>query len=344
MADHPAGRSSVGESSVRVVFRCSDFARPQVIIQVQRGESCTHRVLALSADRVTVDVDGARTLLDAPDDEVFSAQLVLPEAGSMDVQLRYSGVSPRSSLWNGDVDVVESLDAYRLLAGQHLLATTTNTPSALRGAGFSFESIQRTLAFRACRTPADRMAVCVLRHVAYAAVGKVDPSSAPSVMGDRFDEGSMILMARHGERLVGTARLALPGAVDRTEYDDFVSVPSWLDRGSLAVVSRLATAAEYRGGDLLYALVLRCIAAASSAGRRFVLGGCTDALLPIYQRVGVQTTGLTFSHGSLGNTLEQLVFFDTEDVMNGRGIRPDLLHLLDVARATGGGTCQEAPD
>jgi hypothetical protein len=58
----------------------------------------------------------------------------------------------------------------------------------------------------------------------------------------------------------------------------------------------------------------------------------------------VQTTGLTFSHGSLGNTLEQLVFFDTEDVMNGRGIRPDLLHLLDVARATGGGTCQEAPD
>jgi predicted GNAT family N-acyltransferase len=161
-------------------------------------------------------------------------------------------------------------------------------------------------------------------HIAYSSVGKADPTSRPEVMADGFDTGARILCARHGSRLVGTARLALPSATERTEYDEFVRVPEWVDRRSLAVLSRIATDAAYRGANLLYSLVLRCVAEAASHDRRFILGGCTDALLPVYERVGARTTGLIFRHGQLANTQENLIVFDSHEILKGRGVRPDL--------------------
>ena len=186
------------------------------------------------------------------------------------------------------------------------------------------ESIQRALTFRFAESEADFVSVLRLRHVAYAAVGKVDASLPPTCMEDAFDRDAACLMAEHHGRLVGTARLVLPRPGALTEYDDYVSLPPSMDRRHLAVLSRIATHAEYRGGDLLYSLVLRCLARAWKAGRRTVLGGCTEGLFRVYERVGAKRTGLTFAHAALGDTVEQLIYFETSCVVTRIGVIREL--------------------
>ena len=210
--------------------------------------------------------------------------------------------------------------------GQRLLANTSATPLELRRAGLEIESVDRALQYRWCAGPRDFMAVLELRHSAYAAVGKVGHDSSPTEMAGRYDVGARILMAFHHDRLVGTARVAVPPSRGRTEYDDFARLPEWIDRDSLAVLSRIATDPRYRGSDLLYSLVFRSLAICRGQFR-FVLSGCTRGLLPIYQRVGAKPTSRNFRHGTLGRD-EHLIVFEPDAIADGEGVRPDLQALL----------------
>lgn len=205
-----------------------------------------------------------------------------------------------------------------------MLTTTPASPRELREAGHDVSSIQRALHFRWCATESDYDAVLRLRHQAYGAVGKVDPSLSHTVMAESFDAGARCLMAEHQGRLVGTARLVLPVAGEPTEYDAYVVLPSWIERADLAVLSRIATHVDYRGGDLLYALVLRCLAAARAEGRRIVIGGCTEPLFHVYERVGARRSGRRFAHAALGGVEEQLIYFESDCVASGVGVRLDL--------------------
>jgi hypothetical protein len=266
--------------------------------------------------------------------DLVSARIVFGGTGAVDTRLRINVDDARPTAephWCGTV--LDAADVYRRLAGQHLLVTSsTYTPSELRAAGLTFDSVEHALVFDSCRTPTEYAAVLSLRHEAYSAVGKADPLASPYVMADRFDHRAIILVALHGDKIVGTARLALPDPTEGTEYDEFVAIPPWVDRHSLAVLSRIATHPSYRGSDLLYSLTLRCIAEAQGQGRRVVLGGCSDALLRVYERVGAQTTGLRFSHGSLAGNPEQLIVFRSDDILSGRGVRPNFSRLLEVAQ------------
>lgn len=210
--------------------------------------------------------------------------------------------------------------------GQRLLTITSATPLELRRAGLAVESVERALQYRWCATPRDFVAVLQLRHVAYAAVGRVASEASPSDMAGRYDIGARILMAFHHDRLVGTARVAVPPARGRTEYDDFARLPDWIDRDSLAVLSRIATDPEYRGSDLLYSLVFRSLAICRGHFR-YVLSGCTRSLLPIYQRVGAKPTSRNFRHGTLGRD-DHLIVFEPDAIAHGEGVRPDLQALL----------------
>lgn len=211
--------------------------------------------------------------------------------------------------------------------GQRLLTITTATPLELRRAGLAIDSVERALQFRWCVSPREFVAVLELRRNAYAAVGKVEKDSSPSEMAGRYDIGARILMAYHHDRLVGTARVAVPPQRGRTEYDDFARLPEWIDRDSLAILSRIATDPSYRGSDLLYSLVFRSLAICRGQFRH-VLSGCTRALLPIYQRVGARTTSRNFRHGTLGRD-EHLIVFEPDAIAHGEGVRADLRALLD---------------
>jgi hypothetical protein len=309
------------EALLQTLFECASIDRPEIEIESPEGELLRQTVIGLNA--TTLKVDGGADLKPALDaNGICTANICSLFSEPVTARLRCSLSLAPSLHWT--CEVLDHQDDYRKLAGQHLLATTTHSPSRLRAAQLSFYSVQRALCFAFADCPADYDDVLALRHIAYSSVGKADPTSRPEVMADGFDTGARILCARHGSRLVGTARLALPSATERTEYDEFVRVPEWVDRRSLAVLSRIATDAAYRGANLLYSLVLRCVAEAASHDRRFILGGCTDALLPVYERVGARTTGLIFRHGQLANTQENLIVFDSHEILKGRGVRPDL--------------------
>lgn len=189
-------------------------------------------------------------------------------------------------------------------------------------------SIAKTLTFSACNDESDFEAVLELRRRAYSAVGKVAATTKASEMADCYDHGAVIIMARDGDTLVATVRLMLPSPDERREFDDFLSLPTWIPRSQLGVISRLATHSEYRGGDLAYAMVLASLALAASHSRAVVASGCTETLLPIYARVGARGMGLRFFHAALASTPHELIVFRPESVMQGRGVRDDLAQSL----------------
>jgi predicted GNAT family N-acyltransferase len=190
----------------------------------------------------------------------------------------------------------------------------------------------RDLHFGACGSKHEYREVLELRHRAYGAAGKASLSLPSQSMADAFDRDAVIFTARSGGELAGTARLVLPGEHDAIEYDAFVTVPSSIDRNTLAVLSRIATHRDFRGGGLLYALTLRAVVLAHQLGRKTVIGGCTRELLPVYQRVGAQALGVGYTHEVLGSTPEHLIFWDSGPVTRGEAVRADYLPILDVAR------------
>lgn len=210
--------------------------------------------------------------------------------------------------------------------GQRLLSATTATPLDLRQAGLAIDSVERALRFRWCESPSDFVSTLELRHAAYAATGMIEPDASPTAMGDGFDCGARILMAFHHDRLVGTARVALPSPSELNEYAGLVTLPGWITESPVGVLSRIATDHRYRGSDLLYSLVFRSLAVCRGS-RRLVLACTTERLMPIYERVGARATDLVFRHPNL-DIDEHVIVFEPEAIANGVGVRADLRALL----------------
>ena len=181
------------------------------------------------------------------------------------------------------------------------------------------------LTFGSATSREDVAAVARLRHLAYSAVGKVDSSREPFDTLDGFDRRSILVMVQDGDKLVATSRVTLSAP---TEYHGVAQIPWFGAHARVGSISRVATAPEVRGGLVMYATVLYAFRHAAEHGLTHLLGGASDALLPVYARVGAQPAGSRFRHPQLVEVEENLVVVEPQAALAGVGIRPDLLHCL----------------
>ncbi len=149
-------------------------------------------------------------------------------------------------------------------------------------------------------------------------------------------------MPRHRGRLLASCRLVYNEADTPLECEAFVRLPTALQQRACVVeVSRACTHPDYRGAQLLLAIIRQTTLTVLQSQKRYVLFNCTKALLPLYARAGFYTTGATFELPYDGKT-HYMVCKDLTAGLSGGGGGPlawalvygSIWPYLGVARPT----------
>jgi hypothetical protein len=208
--------------------------------------------------------------------------------------------------------------------GQHLLQSPTHptAPSTLAASGLPCESIARAVRFGVAKTETEIQQALQLRHLAYCTAGKVTRDPGAAVMTDEFDDRSLLLTAWHRDRAVASLRMFLPTAAETTDHEQYVDFPSHFPpRHQLVEVTRVCSHPLYRRGDLLRSLLQQTTVLAASTGRQFLLGSATDALIPLYRRIGMSPTGVHFRPTVVGGDMHEILLADVR-VIFGHSVNP----------------------
>jgi len=187
--------------------------------------------------------------------------------------------------------------------GQYLLQFGPGaTPEQLRAEGFRVRSTSRAFDFGSVRTEDEYREVLALRRAAYVNARKVSPDAPLEQMGDALDARSRIVTARYRGRLVGSTRVVFARTDrDRLKHDDYVTLPTSLPpRTEIIESSKTCTDPAFRGSDLFYSLLKHMAIVTLQARRRWLLMSCTDALRPLYRKLGCKDLGVTYVHPTMG--------------------------------------------
>jgi predicted GNAT family N-acyltransferase len=142
-------------------------------------------------------------------------------------------------------------------------------------------------------------------------------------MEDRFDERSLILIAKHGDRLIASMRLILNDADETGEHEQFIVLPeSFPQKTDIIEITRVCTHPEYRGSDLLRGLFEYASKVAMSLDRKWIIGSSTPGLLPLYEKIGFRATGLFYLHHDLNHQRHHVFLGNKEHILLGRNVGP----------------------
>lgn len=206
--------------------------------------------------------------------------------------------------------------------GQYLLQFGPGlTAKDLRNAGWEIQSVDKAINYSYVKSADDYREVLKLRHKTYSEVGKANPDDNAECMSDMFDTQSRILIAKHNGKTVGSLRITFHTSEEKTEYDQFVTFPdNFVRKDEMVVSSRVCTDKNYRGSDLVHGLIRQLLIVTLQSKRRYILGGCSESLLPLYKKLGFKPTGLLFEHQQLKGVKEQVVIADVFNILSGADV------------------------
>ncbi|MCZ6642417.1 MAG: hypothetical protein O7F71_12635, partial [Gammaproteobacteria bacterium] len=182
------------------------------------------------------------------------------------------------------------------IIGQYLLQfTDAESLDDLRGAGFFPSSMSKGTDFYFLKSEADYEEVLKLRLKAHQAGGTVEEEAKPADMGDMFDTNSRIIIGKHQGEVIASARVHFNVLEEDMEHEHYFSWPAELPRrDQIFEITRVCTHPKFRSGDLLASLLRFISATCLQPQRPWVLVSSTDELLPFYEKIGLEFTGITY--------------------------------------------------
>lgn len=216
------------------------------------------------------------------------------------------------------------------IIGQYLVQfSNVDSLDELRKLGFRPNSISKAVDFYYLKTEQDYREVLYLRRVAHQADENFkDKNVADEDMGDIRDTEARILVGKHDGKLIATARVRFNSLDQPLEHEQFVDWPDRLPRRDLIIeVSRVCIHPEFRKGDLLAGLFQFACATSIQHERPWVLIGSWPKMVPFYNKIGFQETGLKHNE-ELWNAEQHLLIANSNDTMLGRGVNPVYWNLI----------------
>lgn len=201
-------------------------------------------------------------------------------------------------------------------------------PALRHGAGTIIGKLQAMGYTFAVARPEDMDEVRVLRRRAYLRAGKIREQATLQDMDDPPSLPTTVLVARLGEVLVGAVSITLcsPRAplvhellgaqVDRTR--------SPLDE--TAEVFKFCIHPHHWGEGLFPALVSLASLYVLARGRRYTIQSATERLAPAYVRFGMERTGESYVHPTMG-TRHFIVHADVLQCVRGVRVNPLLWNV-----------------
>ena len=186
----------------------------------------------------------------------------------------------------------------RNIIGQYLLQfSDAESLSDLRNAGMIPTSMSKGTDFYFLKSEDDYQRVLELRLAAHKTGGTVEGDFGATDMGDIYDINSRIIVGKFKGEVIATARIHFNVLDEPMEHEKYVEWPAQLPRRDQTLeISRVCTHPEFRGSDLLAALLRFISTTCFQPQRPWVVISSTDALVSFYGKVGLEKTGLVYKH------------------------------------------------
>jgi predicted GNAT family N-acyltransferase/nitrogen regulatory protein PII-like uncharacterized protein len=217
---------------------------------------------------------------------------------------------------NPDPLLRASLAEYLLHFGQDI------SVERLRKQGFELKNTSKVFDFSYVKTPEEFREVCELRLTAYQAANKVKESATADDMKDIFDDRARILIVKHSGKIVGSVRIMFHNEGSQLSYGRYFDTPpeDLPPRDQYAETSRMCTDPSFRGGDIFYQLVEHMVLTTVKSGRRYLVGGATKELVPLWEKCGFKKIGVPYSSKDLGGIQHEMIVMDSYAVALGKGV------------------------
>jgi len=208
------------------------------------------------------------------------------------------------------------------LIGQYLIQFGDGTSlTTLREEGLYLKSLVAGLDYTFVKTENEFMETLQLRHSANLVAGKIPTGFAAREMSDMYDARSRIINWSHRDQCVGTVRITFCERNEALELEDYMAIPSHFPRrDQIAEIGRAATHPDYRKSDLFYNLLQRVALLCLQAKRPFVIISTTEELLPMYQRVGLIDSKITYQHNLYPEKLQHVLHADVTRILAGDNV------------------------
>lgn len=211
----------------------------------------------------------------------------------------------------------------RNIIGQYLLQFgNAESLADLRKAGFFPQSVAKGTDFYFLKTEADYEEVLALRLMAHQAGGTVDEYATSRDMSDLYDSNSRIIIAKYRGRIVASARIHYSPIEEEMEHEQYVDWPTeYPRRDTVFEITRVCTHPEFRSNDLLAGLLRFMATTCLQPQRPWVLISTTDALLPFYEKIGLQRANLQYEH-PVYKGRQNVLLTNAFDIVKGRFVHP----------------------
>ena len=220
-------------------------------------------------------------------------------------------------------EYVELSDNARNIIGQYLLQfSNAETLSDLRNAGFFPASLAKGTDFYFLKTEEDYEAVLDLRFKAHLHGGTVESSLSPKDMSDNHDANSRIIVGKHKGKVIASARVRFNTLEEPMEHESYVEWPSnFPRRDNIFEITRVCTDPDFRQQDLLAGLLKFIGTTCIQPQRPWAVVSSTDTMVPFYEKIGLNRSGLTYIHPLFKGT-QNILLTNAIDVMSGKDAHP----------------------
>jgi predicted GNAT family N-acyltransferase len=212
----------------------------------------------------------------------------------------------------------------RQVIGQYLIQFGEGVSlDDLRKQDMAPRSLGSSVEFSFVRTLDDYQQVLELRKLAYRAAAKIPQHFEANDMADIYDTRSRIVIGKHKGKVVASAGLVFNEYHDRMEIEENIEWPALLPRrDEMVEVIRNCTHPSYRGSDLLMAMFQFIAITVTQSKRRYVVIGCTEDLVGLYSRIGMERQNLDYRHSKLVDSPHTVMLGDIPKAMSGATVNP----------------------
>lgn len=200
------------------------------------------------------------------------------------------------------------------------------SPAQLRNIGLTIKNVSDALRVRTIQSNDEYLQVLELRRSAYAKAGKLAQGAGVEETVNPHDPTSTILVAIHGDRIVGSITLTLPQSEDvMLESEAYFKEgypASFPKKCNMVEISRLCVDSAYQGTDILIRLLSHICRIGMLSKRTHLVTSADDNLWPLYEKMGFYKTGLSYRHQQLAGKVHHLILYSRERFIAGTGTGP----------------------
>lgn len=254
-------------------------------------------------------------------------QLFIPGCGNLAIELEIRHINIEGNKLFVGFSIVEDTQEFREFFGKFIIFGSQiekidDVPNLLKEFNLSGKKISHGFKLQVVESEDQYEQVLRIRLNAYKRTGKV-VNDDYTVMSDRYDKHSLILIMQSRGEVIATVRLVYTNDIHKNfPFEEYIKFPSdklQRDKYDYYEISRLAIAPKFQGSDVVRRL-FQAVAREVIANKKIAICTATNKLKPMYLALGAIDHKINWTHPLLKNEKLHLLTLVPENFVLGKNM------------------------